>query len=102
MSVIVMTKLPGPAVNLEQLAAGEHNGTMQRISEEARTKGALHHLFVEDTDGNILVIDEWETAEAFEAFFAGQSEIRQLAADVGVTGPPTSTVYRILDTPDRT
>lgn len=101
MSVIVITKFPGQATNLERVAQGEHSETLERISDDAMQRGALHHLFVQDTDGSVLVIDEWETEEAFQTFFAAQTDIPRVAAEAGVTGPPTSTVYRILDTPGR-
>ncbi len=101
MSVIVITRFPGKAVELERLAAAEHASTLMDISEDGRSKGALHHMFVEDTDGNTLVIDEWESEAAFNAFFAAQDDIKKVAEAGGVTGPPTSTAYRILDTPDR-
>jgi heme-degrading monooxygenase HmoA len=102
MSVIVMTKFPGKASDLERIAGDEHAETLKRMGDEGRSQGCLHHAFVEDTDGNVLVVDEWETEEAFSAFFAAQAaNIVQMAADAGVTGPPTSTAYRILDTPDR-
>jgi heme-degrading monooxygenase HmoA len=101
MSVIVITKFPGKAVELERLAAAEHASTLMDISQDGRSKGALHHMFVEDTDGNTLVIDEWESEASFNAFFAAQDDIKKVAEAGGVTGPPTSTAYRILDTPDR-
>ena len=101
MSVIVITKYPGKAVELERLAAGEHADTLKRISEDGRAQGCLHHLFAEDSDGDVLVIDEWDSEGSFNAFFAAQDDIKKVAEAGGVTGPPTSTAYRILDTPDR-
>jgi hypothetical protein len=101
MSVIVITKYPGKAVELERLAAGEHADTLKRISEDGRAQGCLHHLFAEDSNGNVLVIDEWDSEGSFNAFFAAQDDIKKVAEAGGVTGPPTSTAYRILDTPDR-
>jgi heme-degrading monooxygenase HmoA len=101
MSVIVITKFPGKAADLERLASGEHADTLRRISEDGRAQGCLHHQFAEDSDGNVLVVDEWDSADSFNAFFAAQDDIKKLAADAGVAGPPTSTSHRILDTPDR-
>jgi hypothetical protein len=31
---------------------------MKRIAEDGQSKGAIHHLFADDGDGNVLVIDE--------------------------------------------
>jgi len=59
-------------------------------------------MFVEDTDGNVLIIDEWDSRESFDTFFAAQQDdIQPIAAAGGVTGPPTSTTYRIIDSSDR-
>jgi heme-degrading monooxygenase HmoA len=103
MSVIVMTRFPGKASELERLAADQHAETLTRVSQLGRDRGCLHHMFVEDIDGNLLVIDEWDSEDSFNAFFSGSAadDIKQMTADAGVTGPPTSTTYRILDTPDR-
>ena len=100
MSVIVMTKIPGHVTDLERVAK-EQGDLMMRVSERGKAAGGVHHMFVEDTDGMMLVIDEWPNEEAFHTFFDGETEIRQLMESAGVTGPPTSTAYRIIDTPDR-
>jgi quinol monooxygenase YgiN len=100
-TVIVMTKYPGKATNLEALL-DEHGQTLQELSQRARNQGCMHHMFVEDTDGDVLVIDEWDSRESFDAFIAAQQDdIQPIAAAGGVTGPPTATTYRIIDTPDR-
>ena len=101
MSVIVMTKFPGRASDMEAIV-DRHSETLQRISQRGRDQGCVHHMFVEDTDGNVLIIDEWDSRESFDTFFAAQQgDIQPLAAEAGVTGPPTSTTYRIIDTADR-
>lgn len=101
MSVIVMTKYPGKATNFEALL-DEHGGTIRELSQRARNQGCIHHMFVEDTDGDVLVIDEWDSREAYDTFIAAQQDdIQPIAAAGGVTGPPTATTYRIIDTPDR-
>lgn len=48
-----------------------------------------------------MVIDEWDSAESFDGFFADNAEIAKIAAAAGVAAPPSSAYYRILDTPDR-
>ena len=102
MSVVVVTKFPGGKASNMEAIVGKHGEALTRVSDAGRRQGCLHHMFVEDTDGNVLVIDEWDSRESFDAFFAAsQGDIGPIAADAGVTGPPTSTTYRILDTPDR-
>ena len=61
----------------------------------------MHHLFVHDSDGNMLVIDEWESREAFDRFFAAQEEIKRTVAEIGITGEPSAIHYQIIDTSDR-
>jgi len=96
-----MTKYPGKATDFEAIL-GSHGETLQKISQRARDQGCVHHMFVEDTDGNVLIIDEWDSRESFDTFFAAQQDdIQPIAAAGGVTGPPTSTTYRIIDSSDR-
>ena len=101
MSVMVVTKFDGPASRLEELVSGRHRETVLQIRDAAVAAGCIRHVFAEDTDGNLMVVDEWPSEEAFQAFFAHQPAIQQLAADAGVTSPPTTTTYRIIDSPDR-
>jgi heme-degrading monooxygenase HmoA len=101
MSVIVITRFEAPASRMDDLAGGKHKETLERIAADGRAKGAIHHEFAEDQDGNLLAVDEWESLDAFHAFFDEQTDIRQVMADAGVAGPPASTQYRILTTSDR-
>jgi hypothetical protein len=99
-SVIVWTHVPAQVTDFERIAK-EHADTFVAVSAEGKAAGAVHHCFLEDTDGSLIIVDEWPTEEAFQTFFTGQKDIPQLMAAGGVTGPPTTTSYRILDTPDR-
>ena len=101
MNVIVITSFAAKADDVKRVLSGEHAATAKDISEDARSRGCVHHVFAEDADGNAVVIDEWDSAQSFDGFFTGNADIPKIVAAVGVTGPPTSTVYRILDTPDR-
>jgi heme-degrading monooxygenase HmoA len=74
---------------------------MQAISERGRAKGAVHHMFMAG-DGEVMVADEWDSAEAFMAFFAEEGAgIGALMAEAGVTNEPQPVFWRPLDTPDR-
>ncbi len=100
MSVIVMSHVPGQVADFERVVK-EYADTFVAVSAEGKAAGAVHHCFVEDTDGSLLIIDEWPTEEAFQAFFSSQEDIPKLMAAAGVAGPPSTTSYRIIDTPDR-
>ena len=49
------------------------------------------HFFAEDTDGNLLVVDEWPDEESWQRFFAGQEDIKKVMAAAGATTEPTVT-----------
>ena len=59
----------------------------------------MHHCFVE-VDGDIMAVDEWDSAESFQAFFEGNEDIPKIIAETGAQGPPEISVRRVLDTPD--
>jgi hypothetical protein len=101
MSVMVITKFEAPASTMDEMAKGKHRETLERISQVGKSKGAIHHEFAEDVDGNLMAVDEWESEDAFHAFFDDETDIRQVMADAGVDAPPKTTSYRILSTSDR-
>jgi hypothetical protein len=101
MSVIVIVKFPGAHVERFREVYGRHAEMMKAISTEGRSKGAIHHQFVEDENGGVMVIDEWGTQEEFEGFFGAQEDIKKFVGELGLTGQPTSVSYQVLDTPDR-
>lgn len=99
-NVIVMTHIPGDVADFERVVKDQAD-TFVAVSGRGKAAGAIHHCFVEDTGGGVLIIDEWPSEEAFQTFFASQEEIPKLMAAGGATGAPTTTSYRIIDTPDR-
>ena len=58
-------------------------------------------MFLEDENGDVMVIDEWGSPAEFEAFFAAQEDIRALVAEMGTTAPPSTVSYRVQDSSDR-
>ena len=65
----------------------------------AKKAGAIHHQFVAG-DGEVLVVDEWDSAESFEKFFS-DPRIAGLMQSAGVAGPPEISVFQVMDSPDR-
>lgn len=49
----------------------------------------------------MLVIDQWESAEAFHQFFSSQPTIPDLMREVGVQGEPEFSIYPVIDSPDQ-
>jgi hypothetical protein len=100
MNVIVMTHVPVQVADFERVVK-EQADTLVAVSAEGKAAGAIHHMFVEDGNGQLLVIDEWDNEEAFHQFFDNQKEIPVMMGAAGLSGAPSSTAYRIIDTPDR-
>jgi len=98
MSVLVTLRVKGDAAALEARTAA-NPAAMQAILDKAIPHGLISHRFYASGD-QLLVVDEWETAEGFQAFFHEATEIPGLMADAGVTEEPEVTFWRKLDTHD--
>jgi quinol monooxygenase YgiN len=100
MSVLMTFRTAGDPAKLEQLAARDP-AAMRAISDTAQREGCLSHRFYGSESGEIMVVDEWESPDAFQRFFDSQSDkIRPMMQEVGVTGEPQITFWRKLDTHD--
>ena len=99
MSVLMTLRAAGDPRELERRATENHEGMMAIIAS-AREHGVISHRFYGTDDGDILVLDEWESAEDFHAFFAADPQIQTLMAEVGVTAPPEIKFWRKLETGD--
>jgi heme-degrading monooxygenase HmoA len=87
MSVLMILRVPASADALAR-AAEENREMFLGIAERAKARGAIHHDFYEG-DGEFLVVDEWESPEAFQGFFEDEAQnIGQLLAAAGVQGEP--------------
>jgi hypothetical protein len=91
MSVLMILKIPVDAAGLEK-ASQEHGDLIKAIAGRAKDAGAIHHDFYEG-DGEVLVVDEWENPEAFQAFFEAEGanigQLMQAAGAQGAPAPPT-------------
>jgi heme-degrading monooxygenase HmoA len=88
----MMLRIPVDAAGLER-AAQENGDLIKGIAGRARERGAIHHDFYED-DGEVIVVDEWESPEAFQAFFDAESgNIGQLMQAAGATGAPAPPTF---------
>ena len=98
MSVVVTIKLTADAAKAEAFAASNAD-FIRGISQEGKRRGAIHHRFV--ANGNeIMVIDEWDSAENFQKFFTEVTDIGQVMAAIGATGAPEVTIWQPLDMKD--
>jgi hypothetical protein len=98
MSVLITLKITADTEAFRAYAAA-NGDTMKAISEEGKSLGGIHHRFGIG-DGFILVIDEWDTAEAFQGFFEGNEAIGAIMAAVGAQGEPEMTFAEALASAD--
>jgi hypothetical protein len=100
MSYVIMLRVPGAAGNFESMAR-DNADTLKGIADRGREAGAKHHAFYE-SNGDVVVIDEWDDPANFERFFESeQGNIGPLIEAAGATGAPDAPeVLRKLDSPD--
>jgi hypothetical protein len=99
MSVFMTLHVKGDPAAIEARAQADPAG-MQAILDIAKRHGLIHHRFY-GRDGEILVVDEWESEEGFRAFFGEAADrIGPMMAAAGVTTEPEPSFWRELDTND--
>jgi len=100
-SVLVVLPIPVDPDAFERVAA-EKADTMKEITARSRERGAIHHAFFAGDDGKVYVVDEWDSAESFQAFFQDEAPnigpLIEAANPTGEPGPPQ--FYRKLDSGD--
>ena len=87
MSVIVVAHFAVADVARAKQSIASNAAVLEEVTEDAKSLGCLHHRFLEG-DGELVVLDEWESAEAFQGFFASNTKIPRITQDAGVQGPP--------------
>jgi hypothetical protein len=99
MSVLVTMRVSGDTEKFRQLMATDEE-RLRRIADAARESGCIHHRFGVG-DGFILVVDEWESPEAFQQFFASNPDIPEVMRDAGAHGEPEFEFTDAIETPDQ-
>ena len=67
MSVLVTMRVVGDTDQFRRFISTDAD-FMRRLAEDAKAEGAIHHRFGIG-DGFVVVVDEWESTEAFRRFF---------------------------------
>jgi hypothetical protein len=98
MSVVVTIHFP--VSDVAKAIEGLHSNAafLEEISESTKDAGLIHHRFVSG-EGELVVIDEWVTAEQFQSFFDGNPKVAQVMSSLGMTGAPEIAVFKSLDAP---
>ena len=91
MSVLITVRIKADP---EPAAGGHGRRTKpagQAINSRAKELGAIHHRFMAGADGTeIIVLDEWESAEAFKKFFEASDDIRAMMGEMASRRSPRS------------
>ncbi|MGN6475438.1 MAG: hypothetical protein ACTHK4_17555 [Mycobacteriales bacterium] len=100
MSVVIALKVKGDT-GVFQKALVERADEIVAIADKAKSLGAIHHRFGVG-DGYILVVDQWETVQAFEGFFTEPS-MQEFIATIGAdtSAPPEMIVAEAVSSPDQ-
>jgi hypothetical protein len=98
MSVLVTMKVPGDTAQFRQVMETQGD-RISGLAGRARAEGCIHHQFGVG-DGFVVVVDEWETADAFQAFISSP-EIVAVMGEMGAQGEPEVTIAESIDSPDR-
>ena len=98
MSVLVIGKFQGDTATFRQ-ALIDRAGEFEKIVDQAKSAGALHHRFGVG-DGFVLIVDEWGSVEQFEQFFSNP-ELQAFIGSVGAAPvPPEITVAEAVASAD--
>lgn len=98
MSVIVTVQFPVDDVAKAIEGLHANASFFEQTTADTKSGGIISHRFVAG-EGELMVIDEWETAEQFHSFFAAHPKIGDVMGSIGMSGPPTITVYESVDAP---
>jgi hypothetical protein len=99
MSVLVIAKFQGDTAKFRQ-ALTDRADEFMKVTERARSAGGIHHRFGVG-DGFVVVVDEWESAEHFEKFFA-DPDLQAFIGSVGAAPvPPDVTISEAVTSPDQ-
>jgi hypothetical protein len=99
MSVLVITTVQADRAAFERMHA-EREDDLRAVMKDAKAAGAVHHRFGVRDDGTVLIVDEWQTAEAAQAFIGNHAGVASLMQGAGVTAPPTTEIVDAFDSVD--
>ena len=88
MSVLVVMTVPGDTATFESFMAASGDRVVA-LTEKAKAAGCLGHRFGIG-DGQVVVVDEWETPEQFQAFISSP-DLQAVMGEMGATGEPQIT-----------
>lgn len=98
MSVIVIARFTVSDIGKAAEWAKANAQVPEDITAYGKSLGQIGHRIV--TDGkDLVVIDEWPDADAFNTFFAGATRMGEFLSGAGIVGEPEVTILEALDVP---
>jgi hypothetical protein len=97
-SVLIVAKFPGDTAVFKK-ALADRPDELAGVASQARAVGGIHHRFGVG-DGFVIIVDEWESPQHFEQFFA-REDIQALVGAMGASGPPDITIAEAISSPDQ-
>lgn len=100
MSFLIMVKVPTDVAAFRR-ALAEREDEFRIFGEKGKAAGAIHHRYGFG-DRYVVAVDEWETVEAFQAFF-GEASMRSFIESVGcnLAAEPTIIICQAGPSPDQ-
>ena len=100
MSFLIMVKVPSDVAAFRR-ALVDRDEDFRIFAEKGKAAGAIHHRFGFG-DGYVVALDEWETVDAFQAFF-GEPSMRAFIESVGcnLAAEPTIIICEAGFSPDQ-
>jgi quinol monooxygenase YgiN len=72
MSVLIVQRVPGDTMRF-QAFMDENRELVEKLTNQAKAGGCLGHRFAVGA-GEVVVVDEWESAAQFEAFISSPED----------------------------
>jgi hypothetical protein len=97
-SVIVIARFAVRDLGKAKEWADAHPEVPEDITAYGKSLGQIGHRIV--TDGkDLVVIDEWPDADAFNTFFANATRMEEFLTGAGLVGEPEIQIFEALDVP---
>lgn len=96
MSVVVTIHIPVADVAAAIKGLRDNAEFLEEITEATKSDGMIHHRFLAG-DGELLVIDEWDSTEQFQRFFDGNPKVAEVMVSCGANGAPEISVFETID-----
>jgi len=98
MAVVVLARMKVDPASFKKVHDARSDD-FRAVMAQAQKAGVLHHRFILG-DGEVVIIDDWPSAEAFQKFF-DNATVASLMQDAGVEGPPEISFYESIETVDQ-